>query len=823
MANIKSILLLIFSVSSLNFLSGQISGTVKDENGEALPSATIYIENTSLGVVANELGQYSISPLKSGKVTIIVQYVGYKYSQKTINFKEGEIQKLDFDLEAETAVLNEVMISADREDPAYPIIRETIKKREFHRHQIKELSADLYVKGKIRMLDAPKALMGQNIGNLGGILDTARQGILYLSESLSEYYYQDPDKAKEVMKSSIKSGENNVFTANRFDIFKFDVYDEYYKFARTIPSPISDNALAHYKYILESSTYTDDGEKIYKIRIIPKSNSEPLLDGYIYIADVNYSVTIFDCRVSIGALRGTIFDSLSFKQVYIPVKGPEVRRLLSQIVEFRGGAFGFKIGGSFSYVFSNYNLSPNLKGVFDKREAFSVDNKALNTNLDFWKEVRPVPLTPEESKDYIFKDSLAQVWKSKPFMDSVDRANNQFKFIKLLSGYSYQNSFKNYSLKLPSILTALAFNPVEGWNYSLPVTFSRTDSLLRNWNISPSISYGISDAQWKPMFSISRIYDNYSGAEWYANIGRKYTQFDPNEPINESTNSFNNLFLKINRIRLYDLREISFGWKKEVSNGVYLKIESGLEHRNKLTNTTNFSYWYKDKIYTSNIVSTSDSSSFDENKYLKTGIKLTLRPKQSYSSYPNLKVIQESPWPTFELTLNYGHSFTEGFESYLSIGFSIRDNYVPTGLWGYTKYRLSYGFNVINKPSFFGDYYHPNANGLIFPFGSNRLGYNLMQFYSYSTNQSYAEVMWKHHFDGRIFDHVPLLKKTSLKEVIGFSSFYEPKAGAYIELTAGIENFKIGPLKIFDLEYSWAFAKGKFIDQGIVVKINKIF
>jgi hypothetical protein len=823
MDKIKLLLTLAAVLTGFVGLYGQVNGTVRDENGDLLPSATVYIENTSIGVVANELGQYTITPHHSGKHVIIAQYVGYKSIHQMVDYTIGKSQQLDFNLQPETSVLGEVTIFADGEDPAYPVIREAIKKRDFHRHQVKQVSADLYVKGKIRMLDAPKALMGQDIGNLGGILDTARQGILYLSESLSKYYYQDPDRAKEVMISSIKSGEKDVFTANRFDIFKFDVYEEYYQFARTIPSPISDRALSHYKYMLESSTYNDDGEKIYKIRVIPTSTSEPLLDGHIYIADVSFNVTSFDCRVSGGALRGTIFDSLAIKQVYVPVDGPELRRLLSQVVEFRGGAFGFKIGGTFSYVFSNYNLKPDLTGIFEKREAFSVDNKALNTNLDFWQGVRPVPLTPDESKDYVFKDSLAKIWKSKPFLDSVDRANNVFKPLKLLTGYSYQNSFKDYAISLPSVTTALAFNPVEGWNYSLPIKYTKNDSLLRKWNLTPLVSYGISDKEWKPSFSIARTYDNYTGAEWYASIGRFYKQFDNRDPISKVTNTANNLLLKINRIRLYDLRMISAGWKKEIANGIYLDANFGYEHRKPLQNNTEYSIFYEEKIYDSNRPKDIDTMAYNENRYLNSDVTLTFRPFQSYSSYPNLKVVQESPWPIIDVAFNFGYALTDGFNTFLFTKLGIRDSYLPTGLWGYTSYRLGAGTNLLKKQTYFADYYHPGANGLRLPWASNRLGFNLMNFYSYSTNQSFLEIFWKHHFDGRIFDHLPLIKKTSLKEVIGVNTFYDAIAGSYVELTVGIENFKIGPIKIFDLEYSWAFANGKFTDQGIVIRLNKLF
>lgn len=54
-----------------------------------------------------------------------------------------------------------------------------------------------------------------------------------------------PDKTKEIMISTVKSGDNSLFTANQFSWADFDLYDEYLKFGRSIVSPIGDNALSH--------------------------------------------------------------------------------------------------------------------------------------------------------------------------------------------------------------------------------------------------------------------------------------------------------------------------------------------------------------------------------------------------------------------------------------------------------------------------------------------------------------------------------------------------------------------------------------------------
>ena len=87
-----------------------------------------------------------------------------------------------------------------------------------------------------------------------------------------------------------------------------------------------------------------------------------------------------------------------------------------------------------------------LEKQFDKRtftrEVLSFQENANKKDDDFWNAIRPVPLTNEETTDYIKKDILQTKKKSKQYLDSIDTKRNKFGFMDILSGYSYNNSFK---------------------------------------------------------------------------------------------------------------------------------------------------------------------------------------------------------------------------------------------------------------------------------------------------------------------------------------------------------------------------------------------
>ncbi len=244
-----------------------------DRSGIPLPYASVYQENTTKGTVCNEEGEYIFYPSEDGKITLCYQYVGYK--KKVIEFQyAGQIILRDVILEEDDAMIDEIVISANREDPAYPIIRKAIEKREFHRKQVKSYEADLYTKGLIKLLDAPEKFLGQEIKDMGGILDSLRRGIIYLSESKSTFYFTQPDRTKEVMISTKKSGDNSLFTANQFSLANINLYDNYIEMGRSIVSPIGDNALSFYKYTLIKTDIDDKGRIIYKIKV-EKTQANP--------------------------------------------------------------------------------------------------------------------------------------------------------------------------------------------------------------------------------------------------------------------------------------------------------------------------------------------------------------------------------------------------------------------------------------------------------------------------------------------------------------------------------------------------------------------
>jgi hypothetical protein len=781
-----------------------------------------YIEGTSIGTISNVDGEYLLEIQKNGSYTLAFQYVGYKKNTFTFEYN-GQVINKNIILQSDENILNELVIAADREDPAYNIIRNAIKKREYFKKQVKSLEADLYVKGVVKVLDAPKEILGEKIGDMNGILDSMRQGIVYLSESQSKFYYQAPDKTKEVMISSVKSGDNSLFTANQFSWASFDLYNEYLQFGRSIVSPIADNALSHYNYKLENATVDKNGNVINKIKIIPKTNTSPLLHGYIYIAENTWNIFSTDLKLYGTVLKNTFIDTIVVKQVYIPVSKPDTWRLFSQVFSFNASLFGFKMGGNFSYFFSNFDIDKDVTAQFTTNETFKVEASALKTDTAFWKAERPIPLTLEEEKDYIKKDSLQRLWNSKTYMDSLDRVNNKFKILNLLTGYTYDQSYKNTSLKFPSPLSSIRFNAVEGFKVSLNAIWSKSDSLFRKWSIEPKLEYGFSDKILKPAIHAEYRFDNYSLGKISFKIGRQNQQFDPRQPITERNNSWSSLWDKINNIRLYQNEYATLGYSQEIFNGIYLDLSTSYTYRHPVAVNTQYSFRKKDEIYAENIPRPDlDITFYQANKYLKNNINILIRPWQKYSSYPNVKVRDASDWPNITMNYESGIPLSDNANLFHKLTLGIRDKYVNARLLGYFSYNIEAGKYLGDKPSYFGDFFHPMGNELLLPIDPDLSSFNLLPYYEFSTDKHYIQANFRHHFNGFIFDKIPLINKTPLKMVIGISALHQPDKGEYFEPFIGIENFKIGPFHLFDVDYSFGFDKTGLRDQGFTIRLTQL-
>lgn len=115
---ISSLGILLTLMSSVAF--GQenftVSGTLKDaQNGETLLGASVYFKGTTIGVMSNEYGFYSLTAPK-GTYTLTVSYLGYSESAKEVQLDQN--QKVDFEIKPASTELQEIVVNGEESERA---------------------------------------------------------------------------------------------------------------------------------------------------------------------------------------------------------------------------------------------------------------------------------------------------------------------------------------------------------------------------------------------------------------------------------------------------------------------------------------------------------------------------------------------------------------------------------------------------------------------------------------------------------------------------------------------------------------------------------
>jgi hypothetical protein len=815
------------------FLLAQVTGKVLDDHGEPLPYATVYVRNTSNGTVANASGKYQLN-VSPGAQEIVFQYIGYTTKVEKITVENKPVI-LNVRLEPSDLQLNEVVITT--EDPAVRIMREVIAKRRYYKNKVKEYACDVYIKGFYKLVDTPKKIMGQEIGNMGGILDSNGTGVLYLSESVSTVYFQTPpDQKKEVMISSIISGNDNGYSLNRSTLTDFDLYEEKLDIEREILSPLADNAFNYYRFKWLGS-YTDmNGYTIEKVQVTPKHGEAPTFSGVLYVVDAWWNLAGADLKVTGKAIKQPLLDTMRIQQQFVMIGKPDTWRLLSQITSFKFGLFGIKINGFFNSVFSNYNLEPGFTNKFFSRETFSIDHDATQRDTAYWASIRPVPLTEEEHADYTKKDSLKKIWSSKSYLDSLDRKRNKFGLSNIILGYTWNNSYKHRTVSYPAAYRWVQFNTVQGLVLDLQPSW-KLDADARGtkfWRANGNLNYGFSEQKLRGWLAVKRRFESIQNTTLEVRGGTSTEQFNRQNPVGLLVNSLYSLVDERNYLKIYDKTFANTSWSRILIPGISLNASAEWAARKPLANQTSYS-WRKGSTsnYTTNapVPDLENQPVFPASEILVVGADLHFRIGQTYSTYPNQRIYDKTKWPVIHLQYRKAIPNILGSDADFDfIHLQFRQNDLSWGLGGYTDWSAGAGYFLRNKSLSFMDLYHPSGNQTFFgtPDRYNR-SFLLLPYYAYATDKPFAEAHAQHHLQGWLLDKIPVLRKLNWKEVVGASVFYADQpsrdpaiAGKlpYWELNAGIENIGFKFFRQIRVDVAWGFIGKNHYRTGVVLGID---
>ncbi|MCP3929181.1 MAG: carboxypeptidase-like regulatory domain-containing protein [Bacteroidetes bacterium] len=855
MKSIVSALILLF-IFQFSFASG-IKGHIKDEKGNPLAFATIYNAQTGSGTVTNKDGYYEIR-LTPGRYSLIFQFLGYETQAHEVAVRSEFLTK-NISMQPQSIELKTVEITDGMEDPAYAIMRKAIAKSSYHRQQIDEYSARVYIKGAARILDVPR-LFRKKLKKEG--IDST---MAFVSESVSEIIYQRPNTFKEKVISIRQQGDDNNTSPNDFIFTSF--YEK--EIAETV-SPLSPAAFSYYRFKFEGS-YFDRGYEVNKIRVIPRSRGENVFEGTIFIVEDAWSI------YSLSLVTYKLGFAFDIKQIYAPIQ-EKAWLPVTHKFEVKGGIWGFDFVYNYLATISDYKiqLNENLAPFFDEleegtetipkkdekestKEKFysdeeltrkdlrkiikeyekaekesepepeielvtehKIDSLAYKRDSTYWSEIRPIPLTMYEVKSYKRVDSLAIVEKEEESKDEKKTSKSgKFNFPDLLFGDTYRMNDKT-SFSINSPLMTLQFNTVEGYAFQFPMhyTFDLANESTLKLGEKPRYAIGR-----KKLSGIGYIDWNYDKKLRKGSLrlegGRSVSQLNPVNPISPFVNSFYTLLLEENYMKMYEKDYVLLKWVKSISDNVLLKMSGEYSTRYHLENTDTKPWFDNDnRSYSSNTPENIElmDTEFSTNNAFVMNLGIEWKPWQKYRIHNEKKTKIDRRTPTVFA------DYTKGFKDFvnsdvdydlLELGVKSRFN---TGARGVLHTQVKTGIFLNNEKVHFPDFHHFLGNQTLFVTSDPVESFRLLDYYQFSTKDKYLQLNVHQQFRKFLFTQIMEVWFMGLKENLFVNYLTTPALGNYFETGYALDNI----FKVFRIELVTSFHDFKYESFGIKIGISSL-
>ena len=459
-------LFLLFTIvtSHVSLSQQLLKGVVADENGFPIPYAKIYVKNSAeLRTLADINGYYEMR-LYQGEYFLVVTSTGYEAKEAYVTIDEETVEKNYQLLPVTIQEIEGANVSVKKSNPGRDIMLKVVKKRDQINPWNYPHTVDGYIKAteKIDQKDKgdKKKKKNEEEENIDpdGIQDPFAEkrkedeklaNNMNLIEVDFVRNYGGRNKVKEIRNAYEERGAkrtNLYYTTtvkSNFDFFRNLLHlDDLHQ--TPVSSPISAPGILSYKYRLEKQ-YEENGQRINKIRIIPRNTATTTLEGYIYVIDSIWLVQKLELTMQKGNLL--IYDYFTISQEF-EHPGDTLCLLKHQVLNY-----GVKYKDQSSVCttvadFSNYNFTPNFPAKFFNNELAVTEKEAYDKDSTYWSEKRTTLLTPEEIEYVAVKDSIEDYHNRAEYLDSVDAAFNK---VTALKRKSVNEDFTTTQDRAPSL------------------------------------------------------------------------------------------------------------------------------------------------------------------------------------------------------------------------------------------------------------------------------------------------------------------------------------------------------------------------------------
>ncbi len=736
--------------------TGNFYGQVWDgETRDPMAFASLRWGSTGKGGITNFEGEFHLGKGPFPSDTFWIDYIGFEtYYILLDTVKSMPLQiHLTRKIERSDAVVITLGIN-----PAMKWLKLAQDNRKKNSPaNIQSYQCETFSKATVAINNISKTLQKTKIAkNMGSYFDTisymtgdSNKSILpvLISEVLSDFSYQKtPYLTKEVVKATrirglgVTDGSlvgqlmGNTFT-------NYSIYDEsLVVFDKGIPSPIADAAELLYDYRLVQVDYTHT-PKVVQLKVTPKNPRDLAFSGFIWIQDSTGAIVRLALEIT-GASNLNYVEKLKFAQEYERVESGEFLctkvRVLMDIGELSKQAAGM--------IASNTTTVKNIKVGVDFPPRF-FDNRIVMTpgaNLytdTFWLNHAHTKQSEEEKRVASKIDTLNAIPTVKTYVDLVNF---------LVDGYQRYGI-----LDYGPYYTLASWNLLEGAR--LKMGFRTTPAISKNSVTTGFFAYGFTDKKWKYGFNTD-IYFNVKNWSKLTLMHRRDVELIG---ITDNDLYGQSLFTAFN---LFGSKFLNFTTQSRLTYGIDLRpgmrVSGSLYHAHyDFPKVSDFKFAWYENLSDINSISTEMTNA-------SASFTFVYEPR-SYSIKSDLSLMTFSaPGPRYQLL------YQKGIKGLVGSQFEY-DKVVLS--YSYTKVWSMLGRTIYSADlaKVWGTLPYPLLSVYVGnqSFMYNQKAYNQMRNFEFISDQS-VQLGFEHHFNGYIFNRVPLLNKFKLREIVTSKAIY---------------------------------------------------
>ena len=754
------LLFLFFSAALLG--QTKVGGKVVDDFGDPVAFANVIFKNSKEGVITDENGNFYFES-KENYSTLVVSFVGYQ--TKEIKLKPGLNTGLKIELVYGTE-LKEVVVytgkTSKKNNPALDILRKIWERRRKNGLKMfKQYEYEKYEKVEFDLNTIDSAFMNSKVFKgmefVFDQIDTSSiSGKTYLpifiNETLSEVYGDnEAKKTKEITKANKNSGFGSGDGVNTFikDLYAdFDIYDNYLKFFdKDFVSPLSRTGINVYNYVLNDSMFIDN-KWCYNIVYYPRRKNELTFKGDFWVNDTTFAIKKINLEASKSANINWV------KEIYIEQEYEVMNDsvfLLKRDYMMSDFSFSKKeeskgVYGKRTTLAKNHKFDIKKDDKFYKQEVNFYDNAIYNKPDEYWEENRFEALNKNEAGIYKMLDTLKE----------VPRFKRIYSLASILgSGYVEIPKLK---LDYGPIFSTFGYNDVEGQRIRVGgrTYFGPNDK----WRIQGYTAYGFRDNQFK--YGISGRWMVNPNNRLILSLGNRRDVEQMGVSLTTSNDVLGRSFASSalfasgvnNQLTSVNLTTLGF----EIEPAKNFTFQTNLTYRTLKSASNEFSLDYYTDLSQTEIKS--------QVKQSEINFVAEYTPKRKTVGYGVDRM---------DVDFNYARffvSYSNGLKGVLNSDF----NYQKLQLY-YRQPTLIGGFGRLFTTFETGKIFGEVPLGLMGVIPGNQSWfvientYNLLDYYDFVADE-YASLHLEHHFNGRLFSRVPLLRKLNLREIIGIKGVY---------------------------------------------------